>query len=135
MRLGILHSSRTRILAYGGATAFEPSPLAGLGIDAGRSTGGDARARQVFAAFAAFRARHCDPGEAEGATREGDSREQYRDAAGKQAQEEGKQGARRQFWWEVSHFSRLNVLVGFYTAKPAEHDLSFFWPFVLVENA
>lgn len=72
MRLAILRTSGCRILSNGGATTFDPvmmgatsSGAAGGGGRGGnvcsssKEPGSEAKAREVFTAFAAFREKHC----------------------------------------------------------------------------
>ena len=72
VRLSILKTSGCRILSNGGATTFDPvmggastSSSSGGSLNGGACGGGgkepgsEARAREVFAAFAAFRETHC----------------------------------------------------------------------------
>jgi hypothetical protein len=69
VRLSILRTSGCRILSNGGATTFDPvmgSPGSiggGSGLcgssSSGKEPGSEAKAREVFTAFAAFRDKHC----------------------------------------------------------------------------
>jgi hypothetical protein len=68
VRLSILRTSGCRILSNGGATAFDPVMLGNInsgssggshGHSPSKEPGSEARAREVFTAFAAFRDKHC----------------------------------------------------------------------------
>ena len=58
VRLAILRASSARILPNGGTTAFEPSRLRHVASPLVAGIGAEARAKEVFAAFAAFREKH-----------------------------------------------------------------------------
>jgi hypothetical protein len=94
VRLAILHSSRARLLAAGGAAAFEEDG----------PSDGDARAREVFAAFLAFRDAHCLPEEKRAAA-EGAPQPQHegkhREAAAEAAAEGSSDRRPRQLWWDA----------------------------------
>lgn len=61
VRLAIFRASHSRILTNGGATAFDTFYPNGLRRSRGGEEGSDARAKEVFRAFAAFRDKHCLP--------------------------------------------------------------------------
>lgn len=96
VRFAIFRRSEARILCNGGATAFDPLLLYSQ-RGAGRNN--EARAKEVFEAFAAFREQHCFPPIPAG--RQGSNNPPAMDVdANDPVTADGQSSGKKALWWE-----------------------------------